>query len=538
EIRDQMCKKLTGNESNLIGYWTFDELSGNTLKDISPNHFDGILNGNPARVFSGAPIGDISTNLYSNSWLGKTLKLDNIEVANVVNNPGGVHIYKVNSVPSQTGGLTDLTVANPYYGVFLASLDRDDYFDVSNVCNFFVRSDNSASQWVETQTLKSVNERQEIVALEGEEIIFDLGVYRVLCDQSSYTLESGITELSGKSFKWNTGDTTPDISITKSGLYWVEISNGCGIFSDTVNVLFEKKPSFSLGPDETLCLTQPKLLDPYDEAAGLHFKWQDGSTAQSFEVHEPGTYWVTIENICGASTDSIRIEKRVVEAVDIGLDKIICDQSSQSLESGIQDLREKSFLWSTGQSTSSIEVNKSGIYHLSVTTVCGIDRDTVNILFLKKPTPFDLGQDEELCVLPSKILKPYDAKGEFEYKWQDGSTLESMTIKDFGVYWLTVNNACGIASDTVTFSRRPPDNQEIPNIITPNGDLFNQNFVIEKEIRATNQLKLYNRWGEEVYSSDDYRNDWDGDGVPSGVYFYHAVGDCIGERRGALTISR
>jgi hypothetical protein len=542
EIREQMCKRLTGNETGLIGYWPFDELSGNILKDKSPNHFDGVLMGNPTRVFSGAPIGDISTNLYSASWPGESLKLDDIEVTGVTGNPEGVHIYKVNSVPSQTSGLDDVAAANPYYGVFIASRDDNNFFDVSkkaaNICSFFIRDENSIPQWSPSLELKSVNGRMEIVRIIGEEIIFDLGVYRILCDQPSYLIQSGITDLTGKSFLWSTGETTPDISVTKSGLYSVDVSDACGTSSDTVNILFEKKPSFSLGSDETLCLTQPKMLVPYENSAGFNFKWQDGSTLQSFEVHNPGTYWVTVENICGASTDSVRIDKKEVEVADLGPDKIICDQISHPLATGIQDVSEKSFLWSTGQSTGSIEINKSGIYHVSVTSVCGIDRDTVNIIFLKKPAALDLGHDEELCVFVPKILKPYDLKDDLEFEWQDGTKSESLAINDFGVYWLTVKNACGVESDTVSFLQREADTQAIPNIITPNGDLLNQHFVIEKEIHGPNHLVLYNRWGEKVYSSDDYRNDWDGGSLPTGVYFYQAAGSCIGEKRGALTISR
>ena len=230
-----------------------------------------------------------------------------------------------------------------------------------------------------------------------------------------------------------------------------------------------------------MCLTPPKLLEPYENAAGLNFKWQDGSTNQSFEVQGTGTYWVTIENICGASRDSVHIEKKVVESADLGSDKIICDQLSCPLESGIHDISENSIVWSTGQSTASIEINQSGIYHVSVTSVCGIDRDTVNIVFLNRPAALDLRRDEELCVLVSRVLKPYDAESDLEFEWQDGSKSESLEINDFGVYWLSVKNACGIESDTVTFLRRKTECREIPNIITPNGDLLNQYFVIEKK---------------------------------------------------------
>jgi hypothetical protein len=32
-------------------------------------------------------------------------------------------------------------------------------------------------------------------------------------------------------------------------------------------------------------------------------------------------------------------------------------------------------------------------------------------------------------------------------------------------------------------------------------------------------LVIKNRWGKTVYESDQYNNDWDGRGVPDGVYY-------------------
>ncbi len=33
-------------------------------------------------------------------------------------------------------------------------------------------------------------------------------------------------------------------------------------------------------------------------------------------------------------------------------------------------------------------------------------------------------------------------------------------------------------------------------------------------------LSIYDRWGREVYQSPDYRNDWEGQGLGNGVYYY------------------
>lgn len=60
----------------------------------------------------------------------------------------------------------------------------------------------------------------------------------------------------------------------------------------------------------------------------------------------------------------------------------------------------------------------------------------------------------------------------------------------------------------------------IPNLITPNGDNKNDSW----EVSARPDLfeaKIYNRWGELIFSKDGYTNDWDLTSVNDGVYFYY-----------------
>jgi gliding motility-associated-like protein len=60
----------------------------------------------------------------------------------------------------------------------------------------------------------------------------------------------------------------------------------------------------------------------------------------------------------------------------------------------------------------------------------------------------------------------------------------------------------------------------IPNMITPNGDHLNDQWTVGN---ATGQFdaKIFNRWGDLVYSKTDYTNEWDGSGLSEGVYYYH-----------------
>lgn len=69
----------------------------------------------------------------------------------------------------------------------------------------------------------------------------------------------------------------------------------------------------------------------------------------------------------------------------------------------------------------------------------------------------------------------------------------------------------------------------VPNIITPNGDGVNDVVFIgclEGESFPNNSFRVFNRWGDEIYSAAPYNNDWSGTygkdkkELPAGTYFY------------------
>jgi len=61
-------------------------------------------------------------------------------------------------------------------------------------------------------------------------------------------------------------------------------------------------------------------------------------------------------------------------------------------------------------------------------------------------------------------------------------------------------------------------NQVIPNVITPNGDGSNQYFRLPPSCAP--QLQLFSRWGQQVYETAAYQNDWDATGQAAGTYYY------------------
>ncbi|MCX6290680.1 MAG: gliding motility-associated C-terminal domain-containing protein [Bacteroidetes bacterium] len=61
----------------------------------------------------------------------------------------------------------------------------------------------------------------------------------------------------------------------------------------------------------------------------------------------------------------------------------------------------------------------------------------------------------------------------------------------------------------------------IPTVFTPNGDNLNETFSIKHlESYPNSKLMIFNRWGRKVYENNNYQNDWKGDDLKEGVYYY------------------
>lgn len=78
------------------------------------------------------------------------------------------------------------------------------------------------------------------------------------------------------------------------------------------------------------------------------------------------------------------------------------------------------------------------------------------------------------------------------------------------------------ANNTSTDEKKIVGNIKVPNVITPNGDGKNDVLKIEGiELYKENTLAIFNRWGNEVYrSAGNYQNNWSGEGLSEGTYYY------------------
>jgi len=64
----------------------------------------------------------------------------------------------------------------------------------------------------------------------------------------------------------------------------------------------------------------------------------------------------------------------------------------------------------------------------------------------------------------------------------------------------------------------------VPNAFSPNGDNVNDYFSVYGTTIKNGELRIYNQWGEQIFSTSDIKKGWDGTykgkAQPVGVYIY------------------
>ncbi|MGY3091363.1 gliding motility-associated-like protein [Hymenobacter sp. UYAg731] len=128
--------------------------------------------------------------------------------------------------------------------------------------------------------------------------------------------------------------------------------------------------------------------------------------------------------------------------------------------------------------------------------------------------PFD-------CPLSPVLLAPHAT-----YSWDfgDGSAPSTEAEPKHrytqpGTYHVTLTARYGNCEVLTGFSPVEVGDVFMPNIITPNGDAANQTFQPRFSCRPAS-LEVYTRWGQRVYQTADYHNNWDATGLPDGIYYY------------------
>jgi len=214
-------------------------------------------------------------------------------------------------------------------------------------------------------------------------------------------------------------------------------------------------PSFSV---DTFIKNQAKLLFNYNAPkSGEVYKWDFGDPASGSLDHDTGkttshvfipgnVYFVRLlvfkNGYHTTFTRMVCVQKGIVTIVK---DTMFCKLDSMKLDAGNPGSQ---FLWSTGDTTETITITKEGKYWVIVRNNAVVFNDTFNISI--KKIKVDIGKDISICKGSNATIKSNIKTA--SYLWSTGDTGSQIQPKQMGAYWLKVDSAGCVGSDTVNLT--------------------------------------------------------------------------------------
>ncbi len=186
-----------------------------------------------------------------------------------------------------------------------------------------------------------------------------------------------------------------------------------------------------------------------------------------------------------------------------------------------------SFIWSNGDTsnilaispissdTLTVQYELNGCYSLLYTSIVQVNTLPQTTIISSGPIVF--------CNESSVVLSSTSNTGNL---WSTGSTNQNIEVNESSMIVLTVfdNNGCS-NSDSIDVINTGYSCFSYPTIFTPNGDGSNDTWqIIGIENYPNATVEIFNRWGQQVFSSEGYPAPWNGtynnEPLPTGDYFF------------------
>lgn len=257
----------------------------------------------------------------------------------------------------------------------------------------------------------------------------DFGGTITRCD-ASYTLDA---ENVGSTYRWSDNSTNQTLMVTETNTYSVEVTSadGCSM-TEIVNVEFMGSDvAPDLGDDQEVC--GEALLDP--TIRDVAFYWSTGETTETITVQESGNYEVTtVSNDLCIVADDIDVIVNPIPEIDLGNSQEACEGELLTLDA--ESPLDVDYLWSTGETSSAIEVSLAGMYSVELITDLGCSFiEEVDVIFNALPV-LDFSDVMEDC---DEIFLDAGNFGSI-FNWSTGEETQFITTDESGNYTVEVTN--------------------------------------------------------------------------------------------------
>jgi trimeric autotransporter adhesin len=242
----------------------------------------------------------------------------------------------------------------------------------------------------------------------------------------------------GKSYRWNTGDTTKCINATKSGEYCVTVvgNNNCEaktcikveIAPQPCRVEISRVPSLT---GYVLCAISPN---------GKSFKWNTGDTSKCISVTKSAEYCVTVNGANNCETKACVKVEITPPACRV---EIIKTSSNGGFNLCAISPNTKSYRWNTGDTSKCINTTKTGEY--CVTVVGNNNCEVKSCVKVEIAPPSCRVEISRAPSLTGYVLCAVSPNGK-SFKWNTGDTSKCISVTKSAEYCVTVNGANGCES--------------------------------------------------------------------------------------------
>ncbi len=268
-----------------------------------------------------------------------------------------------------------------------------------------------------------------------------------LCPGSNVILS---TAYNSSGYLWSNGATTQTITVSSAGTYWVKIFNATNCSAQSTNTVVTTNtnniPVITAGGSVNLCSGNSVTLT--SSSAG-NYDWSTGATTQSITVSTAGIYWVrTGTGSCIVQSNDLTVTTNgaAIPIISASGALEICQGSSVVLTASSAG----GYLWSTGETTQSIEVNTSGSYWVRgyQSGNCFAQSVSHAVTVLATPATPIISTSGAVALTPSNPTVTLTSSAGTSYSWTNGATTQSITVNIPGTYSVTITGSSGCTSSS------------------------------------------------------------------------------------------
>lgn len=368
------------------------------------------------------------------------------------------------------------------------------------------------------------------------------------------TIKLTANSVTGATYNWSGPNTftsniqNPFVIVTgtaNAGPYFLFLTGGGCTSANSfanVSVIVPAKPIAA--SNQSLCIGDTIKLNGYSGDPGATYNWSGPSlyTSNSASntiapalISNSGVYTLyTMFSGCKSDTAKINVLVNPIPIINSYL--VSTDCSNDSILMFADTASGVTYNWSgPGGFTSNsnpvvinpITAANAGIYTFYANNSgCTFSSNSFTVNYFQAPV-INLGPDTTACIGTGMSF----TVANFPYiLWQDSTNTTTMNVYNSpGLYWVMVADSNGCwGSDSIIVNYVNCESLIMPNVFTPNGDGVNDHFYIGGNYLSKERLWIFDRWGIEMYNSEDVVKGWDGTNMnnnqmcAAGTYFYMA----------------